>query len=153
MNFANKVPGLRDHLCPETPRARRQRSRSHGHSKSVAFDVSPKKPLDRRRDHGYESDDSDSTIDAEQESLHYHNSHRHHPPSDHYHSQSHSKRHDNPTHQRPKPPNEKGQEEDSDSTIDLPDRFDSRGRLLAEKEDEPTDTLEQILHGINEVFV
>jgi hypothetical protein len=32
----------------------------------------------------------------------------------------------------------KTQEQDSDSTIDLPERFDRKGRLLKEKEDDPT---------------
>jgi hypothetical protein len=47
------------------------------------------------------------------------------------------------------------QEPDSDSTIDLPDRFDSQGRLLPERDDDDplADGLEKLLRGINRVFV
>lgn len=45
-------------------------------------------------------------------------------------------------------------ESDSDSTIDLPDRFDSQGRLLPQHEDNMfAGGLDSLLRGINRVFV
>lgn len=93
-------------------------------------------------DRGYETDDSDSTIEDG------HHSHRHrrrrsssvpHPPVSqsrspgHYPSHAPSEHHSSTNLTPYKTP-----ELDSDSTIDLPERFDRKGRLLKEKEDDPT---------------
>lgn len=62
-----------------------------------------------------------------------------HPRSrDHQHSQSRTST-SHPDH-RPRnhhPDSSFKPTEDSDSTIDLPDRFDNRGRLLPQKEQDP----------------
>lgn len=96
----------------------------------------------RHQDPGYEPDDSDSTDDSTNR-KHRINSHRRrrssdHPtkPARHYHARP-SETPDNP------PPS------DSDSTIDLPDRFDSHGRLLPEQENGPKkNRLEDLLSNV-----
>lgn len=61
-----------------------------------------------------------------------------HPrPRDHQHSQHHaSNRH--PRSRTEHLTSSDKPTEDSDSTIDLPDRFDNHGRLLPQREDDPT---------------
>lgn len=134
--------------------------------KSVAFDLNAE---ERPIDTGYETDDSDSTIDS-LSALHHRNrrrfsntsSHRRrHSSSDPYTSARKSQSQpSSSTAKGDRPTASKGngasnpQESDSDATIDLPDRFDSRGRLLPERNDDPlVDGLEQLLRGINRVFV
>lgn len=80
-----------------------------------------------------------------------------------------SRRHRNHHRRRPSPPTsrhnvgrsthetsryspDKKQESDSDSTIDLPDRFDSQGRLLPQREDDGVDSLEGLLRGLGRAF-
>lgn len=56
-----------------------------------------------------------------------------------FHSPDHYPNHTNPAHHSSTNLTPyKAPELDSDSTIDLPERFDRKGRLLKEKEDDPT---------------
>lgn len=131
----------------------KQRSRATSqplHSKSVAFDLGPES---HPGDPGYETDDSESTIDARGRS------------GRRKHQQGRRRSLSVPHSSTPKPGDsgassghhhskqDRESESDSDSTINLPDRFDSQGRLLPERED---DTLaghfEGILRGISRVF-
>ena len=59
-------------------------------------------------------------------------------PSRHYHKQTDSQ--------------SKASESESDSTIDLPDRFDSRGRLLPEK-DPATEKFEDFMKRFARVLI
>ncbi|KAJ6109912.1 hypothetical protein N7486_002147 [Penicillium sp. IBT 16267x] len=118
----------------------RSSSQSQPHaSKSVSFELNSEneQPIDR----GYETDDSDSTIEDERPS----HRHRHRRSSSvphssmpsarslgHYPSHAHSQHHSSTNLTPYKTP-----EPDSDSTIDLPERFDRNGRLLKETEDDP----------------
>lgn len=132
-------------LGVRTPRPRRRRFRSTSQpdqSKSVSFDIDS--PNYR---HGYESDDSDSTVGSIGASR------RH---------RSYSRRRSSPpstrqnvgrsTHETSRSSPDKKQESDSDSTIDLPDRFDSQGRLLPQREDDRSDPLEGLLRGLDRAF-
>ena len=118
---------------PETPRVRRRSqpfaSRDH-----------------RQMDPGYEPDDSDSTINS---------TNRKHRPNAHRRRRSYPD-HKNPdrhyNNARPSEAPDDAPPSDSDSTIDLPDRFDSHGRLLPEKESGSKNRLEDLLGGINSVF-
>ena len=95
-------------------------------SKSVAFDLK-----------GYESDDSDSTINNESHSRNsQHNDPYSHRKSSHSRTSSYNK----------------SSPDESDSTIDLPDRFDSKGRLLKQKIDDPTEKLEDFLNKVSKVL-
>ncbi|GFG19077.1 hypothetical protein IFM5058_09679, partial [Aspergillus udagawae] len=152
---------------PHTPRDRARAASQPPHPKSVAFDLDAE---ERPIDPGYETDDSDSTIDS---STTHHHRDRHRSSTT---SSAHRRRHSSsdpyfPPRKskfppcsapakgdRPRPFKDNGtsnpQETDSDSTIDLPDRFDSQGRLLPERDDDPlVDRFEQLLRGINRVFV
>ncbi|KAJ5591670.1 uncharacterized protein N7459_002039 [Penicillium hispanicum] len=111
------------------------------HSKSVAFDLGSDPSHRMRPDPGYETDDSDSTIDS-----HGHRSHRdrHHRrrSSVLYSDKPHSHSDKDRTSSAARPQHSSAQSQDaykvpeseSDSTIDLPDRFDTHGRLLPEKD-------------------
>lgn len=57
----------------------------------------------------------------------------HHRSAGHYPSHAHLHHHSSTDLSQHKAP-----ELDSDSTIDLPERFDRKGRLLKEEEDDPT---------------
>lgn len=95
-------------------------------SKSVAFDLK-----------GYESDDSDSTINNDSHSRNsQHNDPYSHRKSSHSRTSSYNK----------------SSPDESDSTIDLPDRFDSKGRLLKQKIDDPTEKLEDFLNKVSKVL-
>ncbi|PKX98633.1 DUF3824 domain-containing protein [Aspergillus novofumigatus IBT 16806] len=119
---------------PLTPRDRTRAASQPPQPKSVAFDLNAE---ERPIDPGYETDDSDTTIDS---------------LTPHHHRDRHPKG-DRPSHLKDKDATDL-QEPDSDSTIDLPDRFDSHGRLLPERDDDPlVDGLEKLLRGINRVFV
>lgn len=144
--------GLRENDFPETPRPRRQRSRAVSQPrepKSVAFDFHSRPS--RHLDPGYETDDSDSTIDSMRK-VHQHNSHRRrHSSSDgyfptkKYNNKNYNISNDNNGSQ----PSDKLQRSDSDSTIDLPDRFDSQGRLLQEESAKPVrDPLEDLMNRV-----
>lgn len=173
--------GLNLHSPMSTPRASRRRRRSRARSqppqpKSVAFNLDPE--LVRPGDPGYESDDSDSTIDSlggrsnarRRRSQRRHSSSaphssrprlsedydsrnaRKHRPADahtHHHYHTHNQ---SPKHHHAPPEDSKNShknndpENDSDSTIDLPDRFDSHGRLLPQRGDDPlADRFEDLL--------
>ncbi|KAF7172477.1 hypothetical protein CNMCM5623_004644 [Aspergillus felis] len=154
---------------PHTPRDRARAASQPPQPKSVAFDLNAEeRPIDP--DPGYETDDSDSTIDSS--TAHHHRDRhrssntssahrRRHSSSDPYFSPRKSQSQPSSTQAKgnhPRPFKDNGtsnpQEPDSDSTIDLPDRFDSQGRLLPERDDHPlVDGLEQLLRGINRVFV
>ncbi|KAJ5348441.1 uncharacterized protein MYU51_016945 [Penicillium brevicompactum] len=95
--------GLNNKFTPS-----RSRSNSQPPSKSVAFDLS-------NPDDGYESDKSTSTIEPKRRDRHRHHSRSRSSSAPHY---VHSSRGDGKN------------SDDSDSTIDLPNRFDSQGRLL-----------------------
>lgn len=135
--------------------------------KSVAFDLNAE---ERPIDPGYETDDSDTTIDSL--TPHHHRERHRSSDTSSSHRRRHSSSHPHYTPRkphlqpsasqakgnRPSHPKDHGpsdlQEPDSDSTIDLPDRFDSHGRLLPERDDDPlVDGLEKLLRGINRVFV
>ncbi|KAL3469070.1 hypothetical protein BJX99DRAFT_265549 [Aspergillus californicus] len=138
--------GLEDPSPVEPPRRRHRRTRAGSEPpqpKSVAFDVNP--PHDIKRD-GYESDDSDSTVDAMSGGRRRHpRRHRRHSSSNPYRSKHGSTRDKN------RPP---GDESDSDMTVDLPNRFDPDGRLLPQSGDDPLgDQFEHFLKRINRVFV
>ncbi|RAK95196.1 DUF3824 domain-containing protein [Aspergillus ibericus CBS 121593] len=131
-----------------TPRARRRRPRAASQPagpKSVVFDLNLEP--ERQKDLGYESDDSDSTIESIHGSRRSRPRPRRHSSSEPY---SLSQRSDAPS--EPRDHNPAG-ESDSDSTIDLPDRFDSQGRLLPQSSDDPVGgRLEHLLRGFNRVF-
>ncbi|KAJ5151063.1 uncharacterized protein N7482_010315 [Penicillium canariense] len=151
--------GLND-IPPSPPISPILRSGSQPNlSKSVAFDLSPESS--HRWDPGYDSDDSDSTI----------NSHpsRHRPqprrrpssvPSsssrDHRSGSSAASRHQHPSYRHPhdssraSPPHSPL---DSDSTIDLPERFDSNGRLLTHRgENPPVEKIEELIKKFTQVL-
>lgn len=110
--------------------------------KSVAFDLSPEKD----KDPGYETDDSDSTVHSAgyQSSQSRRHHHRRRSSSAPYsstpyprsrdHRPSSSSKHNT---KYPQGPKSKPAESESDSTIDLPDRFDAQGRLLPQRSDDP----------------
>lgn len=118
--------------APSVPRSSRQTTPP----KSVAFELSPHKD----KDPGYETDDSGSTV---------HSAGRHQPrPRNHRRRRSWSVPHTTsrdhrtpstvpPHHTKHSQPPYKASESESDSTIDLPDRFDAHGRLLPQKSDDP----------------
>lgn len=143
-------------------------------SKSVSFDLTPGYSPG---DPGYETDDSESTISTDSHHSHNddddHHHHRHHHT--HHHGQHHSS--------LPRPPStskhgttagggssshgysnnrhpenhhfhgDRGSVSDSDSTIDLPDRFDSQGRLLPQRGDDPlAGHFDDLLRGISHVL-
>ncbi|OKP10041.1 hypothetical protein PENSUB_4506 [Penicillium subrubescens] len=168
------TPGLNNdphlHIPPSISR---EVNPSASSSKSVAFDLDtdPK----RSADAGYETDDSDSTIDGYTP--------RHHPkfqsqthrrsssvPSAHHrtsdgsggagpssssssprHHQHSSNRHSH--HSQRSSPREDSPL-DSDSTIDLPERFDSKGRRLPESsENSSVERLEDYLRNLAKVLI
>ncbi|OJJ30758.1 hypothetical protein ASPWEDRAFT_118432 [Aspergillus wentii DTO 134E9] len=136
-----------------TPRAKKRRSRAVSHPalpKSVSFDLNSGTSHDRQMDPGYETDDSDSTIG----SLKGDRQHGYHRrcSSDPYSSKSNTK-------SRPGGGSSttldagKNIGSDSDSTIDLPARFDSQGKLLPQRENDPVvDRLEDLIRDISKVL-
>ncbi|OQD71689.1 hypothetical protein PENPOL_c001G02986 [Penicillium polonicum] len=159
-NHAHK--GLNIHPFPSPSRSTSQPPQV---SKSVAFDLT-----DSPRDPGYETDDSDSTIEP------YSSSHRgdrnHHRDQDHD-SHHHRRRrsssvpyppmpHPSPAsshhrHHSPAPRHHEGRDQnkasgaESDSTIDLPNRFDGQGRLLPER-DHAVDKFEDLVNRFSKVL-
>ncbi|KAJ5140667.1 hypothetical protein N7448_004075 [Penicillium atrosanguineum] len=116
--------------------------------KSVTFNLTPEAEGDE--DAGYNSDDSDSTIRSRSR-PHYsrrRSSSVPYPPMAppqsreyrHHHSQQKQSGHRQPS------------ESESDSTIDLPDRFDSYGRLLKEKEDPALEKIEDLINKFTRVL-
>ncbi|KAJ5668905.1 hypothetical protein N7462_009975 [Penicillium macrosclerotiorum] len=134
-------------------------------SKSVAFDLSPDSP--RHQDPGYETDDSDSTIDS-YPARPRHNRRRSssvpyppmpHPRSNHHHHRhagsaaSSASRHQHSSHLSQ---GNRAPEQDSDSTvstIELPDRFDEHGRRLPQRGDDPAaDKIEELIEKFARVI-
>ncbi|KAJ6051974.1 hypothetical protein N7460_002508 [Penicillium canescens] len=155
--------GLKSHN-PYPPSSARSRSNSQpaqaSSSKSVAFDLTP--------DKGYETDDSNDTVGPD--SQRGGKSHRHHhrrrsssvphsPVSRHgptsgsrslgHHQDSHSSRHHD--HRHSTHGKDKASEPDSDSTEDLPDRFDSHGRLIQER-DPALEKFEDLVNRFSKVL-
>lgn len=120
-------------------------------SKTVAFDLgsrtsSPEPLSNHPADHGYESDDSDSTLEhSDRDRSHYrrHRSNgRHHPSSSTYPPNpvpSTSKH-----HRSSKGSARDRYQSDSESTVDLPDRFDSADRH--KRDDDPAEKIESLLN-------
>ncbi|RAH50114.1 uncharacterized protein BO95DRAFT_470649 [Aspergillus brunneoviolaceus CBS 621.78] len=137
--------GLDARSSLRTPRPKKRRPRAASQParpKSVAFDLESEH--EGQHDPGYETDDSDSTI----ASIHGHGRNRT-PRRRHSSSEPFAACTRSEDRSR-----KDGAESDSDSTIDLPDRFDSQGRLLPQPGDDPlADGLETLLRGINRVFV
>ncbi|KAL3247126.1 hypothetical protein ABHI18_012520 [Aspergillus niger] len=132
-----------------TPRARRRRSRAASQPpgpKSVVFDIHSEH--EGQKDLGYETDDSDSTIGS------VHGSRRNRPqPRRHSSSEPYSSYKRNDARSGSQGQQNNATESDSDSTVDLPDRFDSHGRLLPQPDDDPlAGRLEQLMRGFNRVF-
>ncbi|KAJ5752176.1 hypothetical protein N7520_009093 [Penicillium odoratum] len=97
-------------------------------SKSVSFNLNSEGGDDR----GYETDDSDSAFEGP--------SHRRRSSSVPHQSMPHSPDHRSGhthSHHSSTPQTPSKTELDSDSTIDLPQRFDRKGHLLMEKEEDP----------------
>ena len=124
---------------PSIPRSGSQPAPS---SKSVAFDLTPEP------DRGYETDDSDSTIRSPSHRPHYsrrRSSSVPYPPMappqsrEYRHHSKHSQGQHHP-------------ESESDSTIDLPDRFDSHGRLITETEDPAVEKIEDLIKKFTRVL-
>ncbi|KAL1861117.1 hypothetical protein Plec18170_001632 [Paecilomyces lecythidis] len=132
----------------------------HEHSpqaKTVAFDLPSDSSNESDRsggpDAGYESDDSEATIDGSlpshrrSSSSQHHRAHISHPPTPHPERGSSSRPHKQHA-------SGKASESDSDSTIDLPDRFDSEGRPLPQPGDDPlADHIEKLLNGLGGVLL
>ncbi|KAJ5977529.1 hypothetical protein N7501_000871 [Penicillium viridicatum] len=159
-NHAHK--GLNIHPFPSQSRSTSQPPQV---SKSVAFDLT-----DFPRDPGYETDDSDSTVELLSSSHrgdrnHHrdrdHDSHHHrrrrsssvpYPPMPHTSPASSHHRHHSPAprHHEGRDQN-KASGAESDSTIDLPNRFDEQGRLLLER-DHAADKFEDLVNRFSKVL-
>ena len=121
----------------ETPRPNR-----HPRSKSVSFvpdrDVAPNSPDDRRRRRRRRDRDRDSHSDASASDSEGHDRHHRRQGTDR------RERDRDRRHREPSPTQ-------SDSTVDLPDRFDKHGKKKLEEGksggDPITDKIEQILSG------
>lgn len=119
---------------PETPHSKRQEFRTGSRSprKSVAFDLDSDSPSqDSHPEPGYDADDSDSTDDFTNRRYHSQRFPRSPYPS----VNKSDFRNDYFTADKDRHRSSPGS--DSDSTIDLPDRFDSQGRLLSEPRSAP----------------
>ncbi|KAJ5788164.1 hypothetical protein N7457_003154 [Penicillium paradoxum] len=166
--------GLNIHPFPSSlPRSTSQPPQA---SKSVAFDLT-----DSPQDPGYETDDSDSTVepysssyrddrehhhDRDRDSHHHHHHHRRrrsspvpHPPVPYpsssfsnHHSSSHHHPSSHKSHERDERERNRPSETDSDSTIDLPSRFDRQGRLLLEQEP-VVKTIEDIVNKVSKILL
>jgi len=148
------------------PKPPRPRSASQPAAKTVQFDLgsnhsrSSPRDLSPQRDPGYETDDSDSSIGSHDRPCDHHrrrhHRRRHRPPPAPRHvprkprsSPGLSRPQQGPTSSRANthhfdykpiaPADEKAdkQSSESDSTIDLPDRFDSEGDPMPEPRDDP----------------
>ncbi|KAL3489030.1 hypothetical protein BJX62DRAFT_226901 [Aspergillus germanicus] len=148
--------GLEDPSRLGVPRSRRRRSRAGSEppqSKSVAFDVNPEVNQEKN---GYETDDSDTTIDA-MDSGHRRHRRRRRRRSDRRHRSSsdpYRPKRSTATKKEGNTARDNGLESDSDATIDLPDRFDREGRLLPQAGDDPlADRFEHFMKRVNRIFV
>lgn len=123
-------------------------------TKSVSFNLNERERSiaepQIRRDYvgekGYETDDSDSTIDGLDRNQHSHGHRSRRSSVPHHHTTGTNNT--STRNQRPgRPAADLPRDSDSESTIDLPDRFDAQGRKLPEKGDDPlADTMDQFLH-------
>lgn len=145
------VPGARSQTTP---------------TKSVAFHLGSDIPSRPHADPGYETDDNDSTINSD--GHHPHRGRHHHQcfPSvsssamPHSRHSRHSRSDDRRTSSATCPQNSTTQsqgpykvsESESDSTIDLPDRFDSHGHLLPEP-DPTTEKFEDFMKRFARVLI
>ncbi|KAJ5621305.1 hypothetical protein N7528_006088 [Penicillium herquei] len=133
-------------------------------SKSVSFQLqSPgSTPTPRAIDHGYETDDNNSSLGSLSPS-HHHSHHRRRRSSSVPHARSHD-HHSIHTHARSSQPRSsiptaipkslsKAPETDSDSTIDLPERFDKHGRLLDGHENHSTTAFEDLIDQVAKIFL
>ncbi|KAL4768978.1 hypothetical protein BDW60DRAFT_225415 [Aspergillus nidulans var. acristatus] len=142
-------------LATPRPRSRRRRTRAGSEppqSKSVAFDDDPQT---NEKTTGYETDDSDSTIDGMSSGRrHRRRHHRRHRSGRRRYSSSdpYASAKDRSVAQIQKQTSAPGS--DSDATIDLPDRFDRDGRLLPQPGDDPlAEKVESLLRRFNRVFI
>lgn len=169
MNLYNAIKanpqstGLNIHPFPSPSRSTSQPPQV---SKSVAFDLT-----DSPHDPGYETDDSDSTVEPYSSShrgdrshhrdrdhdSHHHDRRRHsssvpYPPMPHPSPASSRHRHHSsaPKHREGRDQN-KASESESDSTIDLPNRFDGQGRLLPER-DPAVDKFEDLVNRFSKAL-
>ncbi|KAJ5824485.1 hypothetical protein N7447_006825 [Penicillium robsamsonii] len=154
--------GLNIHPFPTSPH--RSTSQPPQAPKSVAFDLT-----DSPQDPGYETDDSDSTVERysyshrggrnhsrDRDRDSHHDRHRRsssvpYPPMP-YPSPASSHRH-HPSVPQPHEQRDQNKvsEVESDSTIDLPSRFDEQGRLLPER-DPAVDKLEDLVNKFTKVL-
>ncbi|KAJ9192818.1 hypothetical protein DTO164E3_8169 [Paecilomyces variotii] len=125
--------------------------------KTVAFDLPSDSSQESDRssepDTGYETDDSEATIDGSVPSHRRGTAGQHHRgPVSHSptpHPEAHS-----PSRSHKHRASDKTAESDSDSTIDLPPRFDSQGRPIPQPDDDPlADHIEKLLNGIGSVLL
>lgn len=112
----------------------------------------PQTSRDHVADRGYETDDSDSTIDGRDRNYdsHRHRSRRFSVPHAHAHDNTTGMNNASSTrnHKPGRSPADILRDSDSESTIDLPDRFDAQGRKLPEKGDDPlADTMDQFFQN------
>lgn len=111
----------------------------------MAFDLRSSE----NKDPGYDSDDSDSTVQSAG-----HNSARHRrsqSSSAPYSSRSRDYRLSQNNSKHSQSPH-KAPDSESDSTIDLPARFDSRGHLLTQKEDPALEKFEDFMNRFARVL-
>lgn len=132
--------------------------------KTVSFEL--RSPTPTAHDRGYETDDSDSTVDGSEHrspsrrrrSSHHRRSSsmpyapKSHPSSsDNRHSYAHAS--SSQRHSSDRKPPYKSQEAESDSTIDLPERFDKKGRLLTDRnEGSESQTIQDFINQAAKVF-
>ncbi|KXG54673.1 protein of unknown function DUF3824 [Penicillium griseofulvum] len=158
-NHAHK--GLNIHPFPTTHRSTSQPPQV---SKSVAFDLT-----DSPQDPGYETDDSDSTVERYSYSHRGDRIHsRERDRDSHYHRRrsssvpfppmpypsppsSHHRYHPSAPKTLEKRDQNKVPEVESDSTVDLPSRFDEQGRLLHER-DPAVDKFEDLVNKFTKVL-
>ncbi|KAL2872298.1 DUF3824 domain-containing protein [Aspergillus lucknowensis] len=146
--------GLKDPSRLSTPRPQHGRSRAGSEppqSKSVAFDVNTQH--NQQKD-GYETDDSDTTIEAIDSDRHRRHRRRRRRSDRRSHSSSEPNRSKRDPRKDDSIARESGLESDSDATIDLPDRFDREGRLLPQPGDDPlAERFENFMKRVDRIFV
>ncbi|OQE42121.1 hypothetical protein PENCOP_c004G06414 [Penicillium coprophilum] len=158
VNHAHK--GLNIHPFPSPHRSTSQPPQV---SKSVAFDLT-----NSPRDPGYETDDSDSTVERYSPSHRRARNHSRDRDRDNHHHRRHRSSsvpyppmpHPSPASNRHHPPasklhkrkdHNKFSESESDSTVDLPSRFDEQGRLLPDR-DPAVEKFEDLVHKLTKVL-
>ncbi|KAH8695968.1 hypothetical protein BGW36DRAFT_179272 [Talaromyces proteolyticus] len=138
------------------------RPESPPQQKSVSFDLNDQErsnmkariPSDETAEKGYETDDSDSTIDGLDHGRYSHHHRPRHPSAPYGRTSAvpnnASSTHNGNANPPPKPhPLNVARDSDSESTIELPDRFDTEGRRLPEKGDDPlADRVDDLLRNV-----